>query len=218
MSLTWMAMWNGVRGSAAATAAASAGASFELTRLRMFLLRHGQSFFNLHFNRTRRDPGIEDPELTPLGIEQARNAAAALAATPLTRIIVSPFTRALQTAEPFLRTHKATMVIMHEVRERAAFSCDVGSAPDLLAEKFPHHDFDHLPRQWWHRGIESVESTMARADAFRAAMAARADSATTLLVSHWAFILALSGRSLENAEVVQYDPAARVPLEIDWES
>jgi broad specificity phosphatase PhoE len=184
----------------------------------MFLLRHGQSFFNLHFNRTRRDPGIEDPELTPFGVEQALAAAAALAATPLTRIIVSPYTRALQTAQPFLRTHEATMVIMHEVRERAAFTCDVGSAPDLLAERFPHHDFDHLPRQWWHGGLEPVESTVARADEFRAAMAAREDSATTLLVSHWAFILALTGRSLENGEVLQYDPVGRAPLEIDWDS
>jgi glucosyl-3-phosphoglycerate phosphatase len=184
----------------------------------MFLLRHGQSFFNLHFNRTRRDPGIEDPELTPFGVEQARAAAASLAATPLTRIIVSPYTRTLQTAQPFLRTHAAPMVIMHEVRERTAFTCDVGSAPELLAEKFPHHAFDHLPRQWWHAGLEPVESTVARADAFRAAMAAREDSATTLLVSHWAFILALTGRSLENGEVLRYDPTMRAPLKIDWDS
>ena len=183
----------------------------------MFLLRHGQSFFNLHFNRTRTDPGIEDPELTPFGVEQAHAAAAALAATPLTRIIVSPYTRALQTAQPFLRTHAATVVIMHEVRERAAFTCDVGSAPELLAERFPHHDFDHLPRQWWHRGLEPVESTIARADAFREEAAAREDSATTLLVSHWAFILALTGRSLGNGQLLQYDPAARAPSEIDWE-
>jgi broad specificity phosphatase PhoE len=184
----------------------------------MFLLRHGQSFFNLHFNRTRRDPGIEDPELTPLGVEQARAAAAALATTPLTRIIVSPYTRALQTAQPFLRTHDAGIVIMHEVRERAAFTCDVGSTPDLLAERFPHHNFEHLPRQWWHRGLEPVESTVARADEFRKGVAARGDSATTLLVSHWAFILALSGRSLQNGEILQYDPTARAPREIDWDS
>ena len=37
----------------------------------MFLLRHGQSYFNLHMSRTRVDPGIEDPELTPLGESQA---------------------------------------------------------------------------------------------------------------------------------------------------
>jgi len=44
----------------------------------MFLLRHGQSRFNLHFNETRVDPGIEDPELTALGNEQAAAAAAQL--------------------------------------------------------------------------------------------------------------------------------------------
>ncbi len=44
----------------------------------MFLLRHGQSYFNLHYTETRVDPGIEDPELTPLGHEQARVAAAGL--------------------------------------------------------------------------------------------------------------------------------------------
>src|SRR5580658_617226 len=113
MSLTCRAMWNGVRGSA--VAASAAADSFEFTGLRMFLLRHGQSYFNLHFNRTRTDPGIEDPELTPAGIAQARTAASALTDTPLTRIIVSPYTRALQTAQPFLLTHDASFAIMHEV-------------------------------------------------------------------------------------------------------
>jgi broad specificity phosphatase PhoE len=172
----------------------------------MFLLRHGQSYFNLHFSETRVDPGIEDPELTPLGAEQAAAAARQLAGTALTRIIVSPYTRALQTAQPVLAIHRVTVDIMHEVRERAAFVCDVGSPPELLAARFPHHDFGHLPRQWWHEGIESSAATNARANAFRARMAARDDSATTLLVSHWAFILALTGRSIENGEILSWEP------------
>jgi glucosyl-3-phosphoglycerate phosphatase len=176
----------------------------------MFLLRHGQSYFNLHFNRTRVDPGIEDPELTPLGMEQAAAAAEKLSDASLTRIIVSPYTRALQTAQPFLG-RGAPLDIMHEVRERAAFVCDVGSTPELLAERFPHHDFAHLPRQWWHSGIEPTEATIARADAFRALVAAREDSATTLLISHWAFILALSGKSAANGEILEYDPAQTRP-------
>jgi len=172
----------------------------------MFLLRHGQSYFNLLFTATRVDPGIEDPELTPLGVEQAEAAAAELAEVALTRIIVSPYTRALQTAQPLLAFHQVPVHVMHEVRERAAFACDIGSPPHRLADRFPHHDFAHLPAQWWHEGVEAQEQTDARADAFRTFMAARDDGTTTLLVSHWAFILALTSVSLANGEWLEYDP------------
>jgi broad specificity phosphatase PhoE len=174
----------------------------------MFLLRHGQSYFNLHFNATRVDPGIQDPELTPLGFEQAAAAARRLAAAALTRIIVSPYTRALQTAQPILAIHPVPVEIMQEVREQAAFTCDIGSAPEVLAGRFPQHDFAHLPPQWWPGRVETAAETSARADAFRAHMAARPDGATTLLVGHWAFIQALTGVALANGEVLEYDPGA----------
>jgi glucosyl-3-phosphoglycerate phosphatase len=182
----------------------------------MFLLRHGQSYFNLHFSETRKDPGIEDPDLTPLGVEQASGAAKHLAGIKITRVIISPYTRALQTAEAILAVHKVPVEIMHEVRERTAFVCDIGSSPDLLASRFPHHDFAHLPLQWWQDGIETSEEIIARADAFRSLMAMRDDSATTLLVSHWAFILALTGISVTNGEILEYDPKSRAPERIVW--
>lgn len=181
----------------------------------MLLLRHGQSYFNLHFNDTRVDPGIEDPELTPLGTEQAVAAAVFLADVVLTRIIISPFMRALQTAEPILAVHKVPVDIMHEVRERKAFACDVGSTPELLAARFPHHNFTHLPQQWWSEAAETSDQIIARADGFRTLMAARKDSGTTLLVSHWAFILALTGISVTNGGILEYDPS-KAPEVIIW--
>ena len=183
----------------------------------MFLLRHGQSYFNLHFTPTRIDPGIEDPELTELGLAQAQAAAEQLSHASLTRIIVSPYMRALQTAQPILKFHTASVEIMHEVRERAAFACDVGRHPKLLAARFPHHDFKHLPAMWWSERVETLEATTERADTFRVLMAARDDAKTTLLVSHWAFILALAGKSLENGEILEYDPADGRPVQINWE-
>ena len=184
----------------------------------MYLLRHGQSQFNLLFNKTGKDPGIKDPELTPRGVEQAALAARKLAEVPLTRIIISPFTRALQTAQPMLALHAVPIEIMHLVRERAYFTCDVGSHPDLLASRFPHHEFAHLPARWWNEGIETAEETVERATAFRALMVERADSATTLVVSHWAFIIALTGISLENGELLEYDPRSGAPHIIDWDA
>ena len=196
----------------------SSGARPCLYNAFMFLLRHGQSYFNLHFTPTRIDPGIEDPELTELGVAQAHAAAAQLAHVPLTRIIISPYTRALQTAEPILKVQQASVDIMHEVRERAAFACDVGSPPEVLAARFPHHDFKHLPSPWWSDPVETLEATTLRADQFRALVASRDDAATTLLVSHWAFILALTGKSLNNGDILEYDPMSRAPERIDWET
>jgi hypothetical protein len=40
-------------------------------------------------------------------------------------------------------------------------------------------------------------------------MAARDDGSTTLLVSHWAFILALTGVSLANDQWLEYDPRSQ---------
>jgi broad specificity phosphatase PhoE len=183
----------------------------------MILLRHGQSWFNLHFSATRCDPGIEDPELTELGQAQAEAAAEELARACVTRIIVSPYIRTLQTAAPVIRLlPDARVEVMHEVRERAAFACDVGSHPDVLAARFPEHEFGHLPPRWWHEGLEPEEVVIGRADAFREVMAAREDAETTLLVSHWAFILALTGVSVANGEMIRYDPRLVPPERLEW--
>jgi hypothetical protein len=47
-------------------------------------------------------------------------------------------------------------------------------------------------------------------------MRQRGDSATTLVVSHWAFILALTGVSVTNGEVLDYDPNSPAPEKIIW--
>lgn len=183
----------------------------------MFLLRHGQSTFNLHFTKSRRDPGIEDPELTPLGHAQALQAAEDLADTPITRLIISPYTRALQTAEPFLSRSGIKVEILQQVRERSAFTCDIGSSPTTLATKFPQHDFAHLPTCWWGEGHESEEATIQRARAFQALMQQRDDASTTLLVSHWGFIMALTGLSFANGTWQSYNPTAPAPEAILWQ-
>ena len=93
----------------------------------MILLRHGQSEFNLHFTATRRDPGIHDPKLTELGHAQAEAAAETLAGERISRIIVSPYTRALQTAAPVARRLGVPVFVNPVVRERYSFTCDIGS-------------------------------------------------------------------------------------------
>ena len=98
----------------------------------MILLRHGQSEFNLHFTHTRRDPGIRDPKLTALGWAQAREAGRALAGQGLQRILVSPYTRALETAHGVNEALRLPIHVNTVVRERYAFVCDIGTRRSAL--------------------------------------------------------------------------------------
>lgn len=182
----------------------------------MFLLRHGQSEFNLHFTATRRDPGIEDPHLTDLGAAQAQQAAEALAEFTLTRLIVSPYTRTLQTAAPLIASRPLTIEIDPLIRERYAFSCDIGSPRATLATRFPTHDFAHLTDPWWADAFEAEASVIGRANQFRAMMTTRPDWRETIVVSHWAFILALTGQSLPNGAWIAYDPHTPAPTRLVW--
>ncbi len=145
----------------------------------MILLRHGQSEFNLHFTATRRDPGIVDPRLTELGHSQAFEAARRLAGERITRIIVSPYTRALQTAAPIARSLRLKLLVNPVVRERFAFACDVGSPRTELERSWPEHDFSAIDEVWWPPIEEPANSVIGRAALFRAEMAALPDWADT---------------------------------------
>ena len=182
----------------------------------MILLRHGQSEFNVHFTATRRDPGIEDPRLTPLGHEQAAQAAEALAGAGVRRIIASPYTRALQTAEPLARRLGLPVLVNVAVRERYAFTCDVGSRVADLRLAWPGHDFSAIDEVWWPAQDEPHDQVIGRAARFRAEMAADAAWQDTVVVSHWGFILAMTGQSLTNGQWLRCDPSSAPPAEIVW--
>lgn len=177
----------------------------------MILMRHGQSEFNAIFTATRRDPGIADPRLTALGEAQADAAAATLAAEGIRRIIVSPYTRALQTAAPIARRLGVPVHVNPIVRERYAFTCDIGSPRSALARTWPDHDFTAIEEVWWPAVEEPAQQVADRAARFRAEMASLPDRAATLVVSHWGFILSLTGESLANGAWLRCDPAAPSP-------
>jgi broad specificity phosphatase PhoE len=179
----------------------------------MILMRHGQSEFNLHFSATRVDPGIIDPRLTALGHLQAAEAARKLNGEAIRRIIVSPYTRALQTAAPIAAALDVPIIVNPIVRERCAFVCDIGTSRTKLAEEWPCFDFSHIDEIWWPTVEEPAASIAGRAALFRAEMALLPDWANTLVVSHWGFIRCMTGQSVTNAQMLRCDPTADPPAE-----
>ena len=182
----------------------------------MILLRHGQSEFNLAFTATKRDPGIPDPKLTPHGEEQALAASLALAGEGIRRIVCSPYTRALQTAAPIAERLRVPVYITPTVRERYAFSCDIGTPRTHLQRDWPHLDFAHIEEIWWPAIEEPDTQIEARARLFRGEMAALPDWQDTLVVSHWGFILAMTGERVMNGHWLRCDPTGPAPVDIVW--
>ena len=182
----------------------------------MLLIRHGQSEFNVVYSVTRRDPGIRDPLLTAAGRAQAREAAAALANEGLARLIASPYTRALETAEIIAGILDLPIAVDARVGERAAFACDVGSPIAQLRERWPLLALDHLDEVWWPDLEESETALGHRCEAFRSTMAAAEDWASAGVVTHWGFIRGLTGLTVPNGAVLRVDPTRRevpaVPL------
>jgi broad specificity phosphatase PhoE len=175
----------------------------------MLLIRHGQSEFNVVYGVTRQDPGIRDPRLTETGRAQARAAAEALAGHGIARLIASPYTRALETAEIIAAILVLPIVVDACVGERAAFACDVGSPTPELRRRWPHLALDHLDDMWWPALEESEVALGRRCETFRSAMATADDWAAAGIVTHWGFIRGLTGLTVPNGAVLRVDPTRR---------
>jgi glucosyl-3-phosphoglycerate phosphatase len=182
----------------------------------MILLRHGQSEFNLLVNATRRDPGIEDARLTEYGHHQAELAALKLADEPITRIIASPYTRALQTAEPLARRLGLKVEILPIVRERFGLACDIGSPRSRLTSAWPAHDFSHIEEKWWPDEHETPDAVTGRATSFRMQMREHLNWRETVVISHWGFILCITGQNIANGEMIRCDPTGPNPEQLIW--
>ena len=176
----------------------------------MILLRHGQSHFNVHFGATREDPGIVDADLTDEGRRQAAAAAEDLAGLDhVRRIIASPFSRTLHTADIVAERLKLPVEVEPLVHERAYFTCDIGSPRSQLTSRWPHFDFGELGEHWWPSN-EGEQDIARRCTAFRDKVTTAGDWPGTLVVTHWGFIRGLTGLELGNAEFLRFDPSAAV--------
>jgi broad specificity phosphatase PhoE len=179
----------------------------------MILVRHAESEWNVHYGRTRIDPGIPDPRLTRAGRAQAERLSDALAAEGVARLISSPYRRALETATIIARALDLAISVEPLVRERRAFSCDVGTPSSLLRGHWPELDFSHLEEQWWGHAEESAARVALRSAAFQTKIADLPERAQIAVITHWGFIRALTGHELSNARFVRLlaaDPAPTV--------
>ena len=139
----------------------------------LYLIRHAQSLNNALPEEQR----VEDPPLSSLGREQAACLSKRIAALELTRMLVSPFLRTLETAE-FLRPatglNPQVWVLLHE-----RGGCVRGPSPSVMVGRpgltrsaiqadFPAYEVDARIDEggWWQsQPYETHEQAAVRARA-----------------------------------------------------
>lgn len=172
--------------------------------------RHGQSTFNAAMLVSRVDPLHFDARLSTLGETQVREAAARHADDHYELIVISPLTRALQTATGIFGDRETPVRIEALAAERVENSCDIGRRPRELARDFPHLAFDHLDEEWWHRHdapdhrgicVEPIEHLRGRVERFRLWLAARPEERIAV-VGHGTFFFHLTGEVFANCQRV----------------
>jgi glucosyl-3-phosphoglycerate phosphatase len=174
----------------------------------VILIRHGQTEFNRVFSASRQDPGIRDPQLTDHGRRQARAVAQALRPLKVGRLITSPYSRALETAEIIAEPLDLPIAVEPLIAERFFYTCDIGSSLAGLRARWPRLVFDHLQDPWWPQSEETEEAILLRSERFRRRMAEEVWSELAI-VTHWGFIRALTGLTVPNGAVLRIDPTRR---------
>eukprot|EP00294_Goniomonas_avonlea_P009313 CAMPEP_0114564382 /NCGR_PEP_ID=MMETSP0114-20121206/13683_1 /TAXON_ID=31324 /ORGANISM="Goniomonas sp, Strain m" /LENGTH=228 /DNA_ID=CAMNT_0001750431 /DNA_START=12 /DNA_END=699 /DNA_ORIENTATION=- len=122
------------------------------TSKRLHFIREGQSEFDLIEGGA--DPMLFDPPLSAGGKEQAQLLCQdiGLLTAEIEVCICSPLTRSLEFAQAFFGkgcVAECPIIVNPLLRERVHRSCDIGSSPAVLKERFPDIDFSLLEGEEW---------------------------------------------------------------------
>jgi broad specificity phosphatase PhoE len=144
--------------------------------MRLFLLaRHGQSLFNVD-RVVNGDPTL-DRGLSEQGIEEAERLAGQLDALPLELVAVSPFPRALQTANIALGNREVPHLVDEDLGDIRIGDLEGSTLDDYRAAPAHSHRKERFP------GGESLDEAALRYAAACDRLLGR-DEAATLVVCH----------------------------------
>jgi broad specificity phosphatase PhoE len=127
--------------------------------MRLLLARHGQSVWNAE----RRFQGATDIALSPLGIEQAQALGKALRGYRLAAAYVSPFRRAVETAEIALEGTGVPLVSLPELRELSLGDWEGCTVEEISGQEGdPYRAWLYAPHDCPPPGGEPLDAVSAR--------------------------------------------------------
>ena len=149
----------------------------------LYAIRHGETALNAQ----RIYNGTLDEPLSAVGEEQARAAAASVAAVPFDQIICSPLSRTRRTCELVNANH---VPVLYDARLMEREMGSLTSQPYSMADGRRIWSY-HSDYSEGFAGLESMDSVIARARSVVEELREKYAGRTVLLVTHGGFIRAL---------------------------
>lgn len=168
-------------------------------RKRVCFIRHGQGIHNVSMSGAR----VTDPVLTDEGKAQVARARKTLVQSvpEFELVMVSPLTRALQTALGIFEGSELPMLVTPLLRERLGAPCDEGRTKAELLEAFPcvanWEGASEMREVWWSQCTEW--DLFMRVDALRNLINARPERTIAVVGHGRIFSLLLRIHQLRNA-------------------
>ena len=155
---------------------------------------------------SRQDPASGTRNSPSLGVVRRKRWPGRCCRLNLSRLVSSPYARALETAGIIAAQLDLPIVDRHRWSPNASrFVCDIGSPLGELRARWPDLTFDHLPDPWWPAAEETEEMILRRSRTFGRQIAGEFSSQVGV-VTHWGFIRALTGLRVPNGAVLRIDP------------
>ncbi|TAK25047.1 MAG: histidine phosphatase family protein [Chloroflexota bacterium] len=171
----------------------------------VYLVRHGETSYELAEERRLRGGMRDWMPLTPRGVEQAQEVAERLRSFDLTLILSSPMTRALQTAAVISRIVAVPIVVefdLHEWLPDTTGTYDSTATMIAAAE-----ERDRLGGEWPPGGDRAWEpESIVRQRTVRI-LSRYTTHRGLAVVCHGTIIRILTGRSAGNCEIVEWESA-----------
>jgi broad specificity phosphatase PhoE len=187
--------------------------------MRLLAIRHGETAWS----RARRFAGSRDVPLTADGRRQCAALVQALAGSPVAAVYASPLVRARESAEPLVAALGLPLVFEPDFREMC-FGEWEGLTRDEVSVRYPddYAMWSETPERFAHPGGETLTAVATRTMRALAALRAKHDKETVVLVSHGIVIrllvLAALGLGPDRLWSIEASPAGISEIEYrdDW--
>ncbi len=168
----------------------------------IYLVRHGEAQYDLAEKRRLRGGMRDMVPLTDRGREQAQTAAIELAGYGVGKIIVSPMTRAMETAHIISSALQAPLTVefdLHEWLPDLQCTYDNTAFVGLQAEEMHNH-----AGEWPAGEVRSWEPLSQVRQRVMVVLQKYGGVLPIAVVAHGMVIYALTGQRIDNCQIVQY--------------